>query len=310
MALDTRQMRYFLEIAEQGSITRAAQVLNVAQPALSLHLKTLEERLGTQLLIRSRSGVTPTEAGQVLMRRARAILDDMARTEDEIRTLDADPAGVVRVGLPGTISALLTLPLIKAARARYPRITINIAEAMSGFIAGWMSEGQVDLAVLYNRSSAAGVMARPLLEEELVVLWPANAKRPEVMALSELRDEPMVLPSAPHGLRQQLERDLGALDIRPAIAMEVDSYANIKALVAAGYGASVLPRHAVQAEVAEGKLGISRLAAPGLWRQAVMVTPTNRPVTRAQQAVQDVLSQVVADMLANGDWSGARAVSP
>ena len=85
--MDIRHLRYFLAIAELGSITRAAAQLNVAQPALSLHVKNMEAELGTQLLLRSKSGVTPTEAGHLLMQRARAILDD----------LDAKQRGIVRV---------------------------------------------------------------------------------------------------------------------------------------------------------------------------------------------------------------------
>ena len=76
MTLDTKQLRYFYEIAQQGSVTRASQVLNVAQPALSLHLRRLEERLGTSLMLRTRTGVVPTEAGRLLMERARHYVDN------------------------------------------------------------------------------------------------------------------------------------------------------------------------------------------------------------------------------------------
>ena len=153
--MDIRHLRYFLAIAELGSITRAAAQLNVAQPALSLHVKNMEAELGTQLLLRSKSGVTPTEAGHLLMQRARAILDDLARTQDDIRTLESDPMGVVCIGLPSTISTILALPLIEAARKAYPRIRLNVAEAMSGFIADWLAEAR-DGAVEISRIAAPG----------------------------------------------------------------------------------------------------------------------------------------------------------
>ncbi|MEC9472186.1 MAG: LysR family transcriptional regulator, partial [Pseudomonadota bacterium] len=161
--MDIRQLRYFLEIVAQGSLTRAAESLHVAQPALSLHLKNMEEQLGTRLLTRSRSGVTPTEAGELLLQRARAILEDLARTEDDIRNLETDPSGIVRIGLPGTISAMVSLPLILAARERFPRITLNITEAMSGFVGDWLSEGKIYLAVLYSRSKDARIRSELLL---------------------------------------------------------------------------------------------------------------------------------------------------
>ncbi len=305
--MDIRQLRYFLEIVEQGSITRAAAVLGVAQPALSLHLKNMEAHLQTPLLTRSRAGVQPTEAGGLLARRARALLEDLARTEDEIRTLEKTPAGLVRLGLTGTISGIIALPLLEAARAHYPGITITVVEAMSGFIADWLAEGRADLAVLYTASDEPGLASELLLEEELVVLWKGGSDHPPEIALSGLRNVPMVLPSAAHGLRAQVEAACRADGFTPEVTVEIDSYANIKRLVEKGFGASILPFHAVREEAARGALSVSRIAAPGLWRGAHLIYPATRPLTRAQEAVRGLLREVVADLLDRGDWAAARA---
>lgn len=304
--MDIRQLRYFVAIVEQGSITRASEKLRIAQPALSLHLKNMEEHLGTRLLIRSRTGVVPTEAGILLENRARAILDDLARTEDDIRTLDADPMGVVRIGLTGTISGIVALPLIEACKNRYPRIELNIAEAMSGFIADWLSDGRVDMAVLYERSQHAGIISELLLEEELVILWRSSEDCPSEMSLRGLRSVPMVLPSNAHGLRTQIDAALSAYKITPNVAIEIDSYANIKRLVAAGYGASILPSHAVLEEVEAGTLVVSRICNPGLWRGAHLMYRSGRPVTRAQEAICDLLREVILELLGTGDWAATR----
>ncbi|NKI56985.1 LysR family transcriptional regulator [Labrenzia sp. PO1] len=304
--MDIRQLRYFLEIVAQGSLTRAAESLHVAQPALSLHLKNMEEQLGTRLLTRSRSGVTPTEAGELLLQRARAILEDLARTEDDIRNLETDPSGIVRIGLPGTISAMVSLPLILAARERFPRITLNITEAMSGFVGDWLSEGKIDLAVLYSRSKDARIRSELLLEEELVVLWPADAERPLEMNMEALDNVPMVLPSGAHGLRVLIDRTFQALGFAPEIAMEIDSFNNIKRLVAAGFGPSILPLYAVTEEVAAGSLCVSRIAAPGLWRGAHLMSPGGRPVTRALEAVHALLREVILDLRDKGAWAASR----
>ncbi|UES39674.1 LysR family transcriptional regulator [Roseibium aggregatum] len=304
--MDIRQLRYFQEIVAQGSLTRAAESLHVAQPALSLHLKNMEEQLGTRLLTRSRSGVTPTEAGELLLQRARAILEDLARTEDDIRNLETDPSGIVRIGLPGTISAMVSLPLILAARERFPRITLNITEAMSGFVGDWLSEGKIDLAVLYSRSKDARIRSELLLEEELVVLWPADAERPLEMNMEALDNVPMVLPSGAHGLRVLIDRTFQALGFAPEIAMEIDSFNNIKRLVAAGFGPSILPLYAVTEEVAAGSLCVSRIAAPGLWRGAHLMSPGGRPVTRALEAVHALLREVILDLRDKGAWAASR----
>ncbi|TDX33880.1 LysR family nitrogen assimilation transcriptional regulator [Rhodovulum visakhapatnamense] len=307
--MDLRQLRYFIEIVERGSITRAAGTLNVAQPALSLHVRNLEDRLGTRLLLRRPTGVVPTEAGELLARRARSILDEVARTEAEIRGLETDPSGRVAIGLTGTIGGLLAVPLIEALRERYPRITLQIAEAMSGFVAGWLSEGRVDLAVLYEAPADPGLACDPLLEEELVVLWPPDWPAPPEIALAALEDVPLVLPSRAHGLRRMIDARLATDGIAPELAVEIDSYANIKNLVAAGFGASVLPWHAVAPEAEARALSVSRIATPGLWRGAWLIRPAARPVTRAQEAVAETLRAVVGDLLAGGVWAAARAPS-
>ncbi|MES0810940.1 LysR family transcriptional regulator [Roseibium sp. SCPC15] len=305
--MDIRQLRYFLEIVEQGSLTRASEHLNVAQPALSLHLKNMEERLGARLLNRSRAGVTPTEAGKLLVLRARAILNDLARTEDDIRNLESDPMGTVRVGIPGTLSGMIALPLIMAARERYPRITINIAEAMSGFIADWLSEGRVDIALLYNRYRGCNIVSERLLEEELVILWQGGTNAPEEIKLSGLDRVPLVLPSAPHGLRLLVDRKLQTLGIEPNVAVEIDSFSNIKRLVAAGFGASILPLHAALQEVETGELTVSRIAAPGLRREAYLLYPSGQPVTHAQEAVRNLVREVIEDLLKSGVWAASLA---
>lgn len=304
--MDFRQLRYFIVIVEQGSITKAAVALGVAQPALSVHIKNLEQELGTRLLDRSRSGVTPTEAGVLLECRGRRILEDLARTEDDVRTLDMDPAGIVRIGLPGTISGIIALPLIKAARKEYPLIRLNIAEAMSGFVADWLSYGRVDMAVLYKTSLDDGMVSELLLEEELVVLRSGDDNYPPEMSLSGLRGVPLIVPSAAHGLRTQIDTALGALRVVPNIALEIDSYVNIKRLVAVGFGASILPYHAVLEESKTGSLAISRIANRGLWRGVNFVYPSGRPVTRAQEVIRELLRKVILELHTSGEWAFTR----
>ncbi len=304
--MDFRQLRYFIAIAEAGSITRAAEKLGVAQSALSLHVKTMEERLDVQLLIRSKAGVAPTEAGLLLAQRARKILDDLARTEDDIRTLDGDPMGEVRIGLPGTISNIIALPLIKTAHDRFPRIKLNIAEAMSGFISGWLEDGRVDIAVLYEPSVTEHVRSKLLLQEELVVLWPGDAERPAELSLAELRGSPLILPSGSHGLRVLVERACADCGFAPNVALEIDSYHNIKRLVAAGYGASILPKHAALPDAETATLAFSHIAAPGIWRGAWLVHPAGRPATRAKEAVLSLAAEVIGKLLSDGAWAGAR----
>ena len=167
--MDLRQLRYFLGIVEAGSFSKAAQRLHVAQPALSQHVRNMELDLGVELLFRTPQGVTVTEAGETLLRHARAVLAQVAVAREEVIARQAEPEGEVRFGLPGTISERICVPLILEARRRFPKVKLRIAEAMSGFVLDWLREGKIDLGVLYrtvsdggpSRAARGSVPARP-----------------------------------------------------------------------------------------------------------------------------------------------------
>lgn len=304
--MDLKQLRYYLAIAEEGSFSRAAARLGVAQPALSLHVRKMEEALGTPLLLRGPQGVTPTEAGELLARRARTLLEDFDQTEEEVRSLGREPTGTVRLGLPGTISGILSVPLIARCRARYPQIKIVIAEAMSGFVAEWLQEGRIEIAVLYSELREPGLRAEALLEEELVMLLPPGAEQTAPLSFDALTRWPLILPSRAHGLRKMLERKMRTQRIPLETAIDVDSYTSIKRLVENGYGCSVLPYHSVAEEGRNGRLTVQRFAEPRLWRGAYLAQATPQRMTRAASAVSDLLKEAVAELIADRSWAGAR----
>jgi LysR family nitrogen assimilation transcriptional regulator len=304
--MDVRQLRYFAAIIEEGSITAAAARLGVAQPALSLHVKNMEEQLDTALLLRSQSGVQPTDAGVLLLQRARAILKDFDRALDEVQSHGKQPSGTVRIGLPATIGSILAVPLVVQCRALYPNVRIVVAEAMSGFVREWLMDGHIDLAVVYSPVREAGVRSEVLLDEELVLFSAPGGWVRSGDAEAMLKRSPLILPSGSHGLRRLLERELrlGPLGVTPVI--EIDSYAGIKRLVIDGHGASILPVHAVQDEVAAGQLEARRFPKPGLWRRAHLGYRSSRPLTRSASLVGELIRTIAAELVTGDIWSGAQ----
>ncbi len=312
--MDLRQLRYFLAIVEQGSFSRAAQMLNVAQPALSLHVRNMEAELGTPLLFRSPQGVVATEAGQILLRNARIIIDQFAIAQHEIKGHQAEPIGDVRLGLPGTISQILAVPLIVEARRRYPKVRLRIAEAMSGFVLEWIREARIDLAVLYGAAPDRTLASVPLLTEDLWLLGPATpmtgvkAPASPTCAYQRVAKLPLILPSVHHGLRALVEKEATSHGIALNIAIEADSYANIKELVGAGLGYSILPFHSIAHEVAAGRLKAWRVVSPGLRRTVHLVQPTARPLTHAAARIEALCRATLLDLAATGRWQGARVL--
>lgn len=313
--MDIRQLRYFVAIVEHGSFSRAATVLNVAQPALSLHVRNMEEALGTPLLHRNPRGVTVTEAGAILLRHARGILDQLALGEEEIRGRLNDPSGTVKLGLPGTISHILAVPLITAARARWPKIRLRIAEAMSGFVLEWMRDGRIDLAVLYDAVEDHGIRTERLLEEDLLFFGPAQGTAEaglpapgEPLTFATLARMPLILPGEGHGLRDLLTRTAREEGVTLDTVMDVDSYNNIKELVAEGLGFSVLPEHAIAREVVAGRLQLWPVRDPPLHRSVYLARPGDRPVTSAAQAICELTAATLIDLARSDRWIGAKAV--
>ncbi|CAH2405117.1 hypothetical protein MES5069_450066 [Mesorhizobium escarrei] len=127
--VDIRRLRYFVGIVEAGSFTKAAATLNVAQSALSLHVRQLEEGFGTQLLVRDRTGVSVTASGDKLLEPARIILKEIQLTEAELTNTVAAPSGEVTIGIPSGAARVLSGPLLESVRSELPRISLKMIEA-------------------------------------------------------------------------------------------------------------------------------------------------------------------------------------
>jgi LysR family transcriptional regulator, nitrogen assimilation regulatory protein len=309
--MDLKQLRYLVAIIQCGSITRASMQLNVAQPALSLHMRNMEADLGVQLLFRTSQGVQPTEAGRILMRNAQLILGQFEQAQAEIRGSLAEPAGNVRMGLPSSISHILGVPLILAARKRHPKINLTIAEAMSGYVFDWLRVGRVDLGLLYNLVEDRGLRAISLLSEGLVLFGRSNGSAatepPEdgPAPIATLADRPLILPSMGHGLRDFLDEKAAASGLRLMPTIEIDAFSAIKTLVKLGLGYSVLPAHAVQKEVDEKEL-VAWPFDPPLVRTVHLVLPTDRPLSHAAGAVERLCRVTLADLVGSGVWRSAQ----
>lgn len=312
---DLRQLRYFVAIVEHGSFSRAAEALHVAQPALSLHVRNMEKDYGVALLFRSPRGVVPTEEGTILLRHARTVLDQIAVAEEELRGHHADPAGEVRLGLPGTIGQILAVPLVRLVHQKHPKIRLRIAEAMSGYILDWMREGRIDLAVLYGEAPEHGLVTEALLKEPLQFFGtPEMLSRHQApdsktgITLTQVARMPLILPGEGHGLRDLLKRHSRAIGSDLNTVMDLDSYNNIKLLVAEGLGFSVLPQNAIASEVSDGQLEARDIVEPQIRRKVHLAHAADRPMPNAVKVVREITRDMLHDLANTGQWTGAQPV--
>ncbi|SNB71224.1 DNA-binding transcriptional regulator, LysR family [Arboricoccus pini] len=301
--MDLRQLKYFIQIAECGNLSRAAEVLRIAQPSLSQQMRNLEGELGVDLLVRHARGVTPTEIGLQLYDHARRILQEVERTREVIRSQSLTPSGRVSVGLPTSACRGLSLPLIKAMAVRQPNITLHIVEAMTGYIDDFITMGRLDVALLYDHKAFEHVAWTEMMAEDLMLFVPPDHPlvRKASVTFREMFDLPIVLPGAPNVMRTVIERFAARHDVSPK-AMACDSLPAIARMVRERLALAVMPHFAFGDELARGEMVAISIHDPTpSWRLSVVVSQrTMNP--RGSEAVAEVMADVIAQMVDAGLW--------
>ncbi|GLS15796.1 MULTISPECIES: LysR family transcriptional regulator [Hydrogenophaga] len=310
--MELRQLRYFVRIVELGAMSRAAHDLDMVQSALSQQITRLEGELATRLLHRTPQGVSPTAAGAAFFREAKLTL---RHAEQAVRAAQAARlSGSVTVGLAPTTSAVLGLPLIQAMRERYPDVRLHMVEAMSGHISALLNARELDMAVLFDsrlqQARQAGGSRRweiqPLLEEDLFLMRSAATPRlPAEMTMADLADEPLILPTGPHGLRSTLDAAFAGMGLAPRVVLEVDSLAMVMAAVDAGLASSVQPWAALGRYPDAGqRFQWARLTDVPARRVNLLCSLSDDELSPAALAARVVLADCVRTLVTSGRWSG------
>ena len=307
--MELRQLRYFVRVVEAGSMTRAAADLNVVQSALSQQITRLETELSARLLRRTSQGVLPTEAGLAFLREAQLTLrhaDEAIRAAQHSRLM-----GTVSVGLAPTACSVLSMPLILEVKQKYPDVRLHVVETLSGHLAGMLNTRQLDLAVLYGTHTARRWTMTPLLEERLFLIQ--STSRPVLpvvdgkVSLAELRDVPLILPTASHGLRSALDAAFTRIGLQPRIATEVDSLSTLMDSVDAGLGATIQPWAATRRFPDAGtRFSLSEITAGEATRRSYLCSLSNDELSPAALAVRVVLAVCARELVRAGTWRGAR----
>ena len=300
--MDVRQLRYFAEVVEAKSFTKAAERVRVAQPALGFQVRKLEDELGIPLLVRHSRGVAPTEAGRALLKHARAILRQVESARQEMIDLAGPPRGPVALGITPTASALMAVRIVEDCARAWPGISLNLVEGLSEEVMRWLDEGRVDLGFTYNPQAAKGIRTLPLLVEDLFLVAAAKAGGAgrDRIPFARLAGRKLILPSRPHGTRMLLEQAAAARGADLDVACEVDSVATMRELVEAGAGATVLPFGAVRDAVRDGRLRALRIERPRISRTLHIAHAPNGARSNAAQAVHAMIWRLAADRIRAG----------
>jgi LysR family nitrogen assimilation transcriptional regulator len=310
--MELRQLRYFVAIVDHGSLSRAALVLHVAQPALTQQLRQLEEELGAQLLHRSAQGVLSTDAGKVFYEHAQAILKQVGDARSAVTQSTTRPSGSVTVGLPHSISGALALPLLVAARARYPEITLQLTEELSGHLAEQLKSGRINLAVLFDDGQLAAFAASALVEETLMfIARPGSAFAPAgaQVSLADALATTLILPAHQQGVRPRIESVARGAGLALSNVIEINSIAILKSALLADMGATILPLAPLLAEINAGTLQARPIDNADMSRKVTLCASRNIPLTNAAAAVSRLVHEVTRDLCASGAWLGAKLLN-
>lgn len=304
--MDLRQIEYFVRVAELGSFTRASIALGIAQPALSRQVRLLELELEQPLLVRNGRGVTLTAGGKALLEQGRGVLRQVSRLRDELDRIRGGVAGSVALGLPPSLSRLLTVPLVRAAHRSLPGVRVSISEGLTASLQDALLSGQIDLALLYNASGDPDLAVEPLLEEPLyLVTRYVSGAQPRPMPLPAIADLPLVIPRRPNAFRVMVDDALARIGLSVRVAMEADGVDAILGLVGDGVGAAVLGESAVATVAGPGRYTAHPIEAPGLAARIHLATSSQRPTTQAQRELVGLLRTALVEALEGGQRRGA-----
>jgi DNA-binding transcriptional LysR family regulator len=300
--VDLRQLRSFVSVVECGSVSRAAELLRISQPSLSIQVRGLEDELGVDLLVRHPRGVTPTDIGLVFCDHARNILRDVDHARDAIRSQVSSPVGRVSLGLPTSACRGLSVPLLSAMKQRYPNISVHVVEGMTGTLDEWIQLGRLDVALLYNHRAYEHMAWNEVITEELQLHVPRGSRlaRRKSIPFRELAHLPLVLPGRPNVLRALIEQIASRIDIR-LTAADCDSLPAIRQLVLAG-SPTIMPPFAMAEEIGRGEMVAIPITAPKpTWELSIVVS--QRTVhARASRIVAEVMASVITDLVKRRTW--------
>jgi len=287
--MDTRQLAAFCAVVERRSFSHAAEQLGVTQPAVSLQIRSLEKRLGVQLLDRSGRRVEPTEAGQRLYRSAQRLLaleeQLLAELGDEA---EGELAGRLEIGAStGPGGTVLPVVLCEFQR-RHPGVHVALSVSDTQRVIEQVARRELELGVVGAQRRHRGVVFEPFFRDEVVLAVPRGHRfANRSVTLAELTGEPLVLMQEGAGVRQVIDEELRAAGVRLRdldVPLELGLQESARSAVVGGFGVTFISRSAIEADLAAGTVATARVEGLEPSREISLVRSSGRAETRVAQA--------------------------
>jgi LysR family nitrogen assimilation transcriptional regulator len=300
-----RDLQMIVAISEMGGLSSAARKLHVTQPALSAHLRRMEDDLKVTLVRRHSRGSRLTEEGKYILQRAYGVLDEMREIRSMVSSAAKQPAGTIRLGLPTTVAGKLIPKIFSSLKTRYPLIQLQVVEAMSGALAELLQMGRLDLAVLYDIKPMAGLVSEPILREKHHLLVSSNhplAKK-EQIRFDEVSRLGIVIPSTEHYIRRHLDDICSAEGLTLKVIGEINSLPGLVGLVQEGF-CTILPTFIVTEQISAGTIVAIRITRPEISWTAHLAFRHDVLRLSANIATGRHLVNICEELVASKIWPG------
>ena len=285
--MDLRQLKVFVEVVRQQSFTRAAEHLHIAQPAVSISIRKLEEELELTLLNRQEKCVTLTAEGENLLPHAERILDNLAAAESEMAELRGLTHGEVRIGIPPMMSSYYFPLIIREFRDAYPNLKLSVNGEGAASIQRMIARGELDMGVVTGQKLIEGLEAQHFLREEIVACVPLDhplAKRQSI-SLSEYLQEPLLLFKEGYYMRELMDDLMAGETLQPQVVFETNLFSLIRSLIKQKLGISTFLRMVVSDDPELVAVSFD----PPLHLDLLIARKADRYLSRANRAFIDFL---------------------
>lgn len=295
-------LQTFADVVRLGSFSAAAARLNLTQPAVSLQIRQLEQKLGLRLIERVGRKATPTAAGRALLAHGGQIEAAVKAALENLAQHSRSVTGRVRIGIGATACIHILPPVLSDLRRRFPQLILEVRTGNAPDILRAIEENSLDLGLVTlppDKASGPKSLGRafevtPLLRDDFVAIAPLKHKDlalPAVATPAALVQHPLVIPEPGGNTRSLIDSWFAGADLVPQPGMELDSVEAIKQLVAAGLGCSVLPGMAVASAEARRGLKVAPLK-PRLSRTLALVLRRDKPLSRGLRETLGALQQM------------------
>lgn len=294
--MDLSKLKLFLQVAELGSLSKAAVQLDSAQSAISRQIASLEREYGCRMFNRTGRGLTLTEFGERMFPRIKALVIQADQLESDLHGRDELPTGEVRVGFMPSVAELLVATLFKQIQERFPGIRLRIFEGSNGQLDEWVSNGKIDMGILYRYGQSPRRNEDPLFTVETYLVGPPGDPITEAVTVdfSELDGLPLVLPGVPNGLRTALDKIAAKQQegFSMSVVMEADSLPIQRSMASNGQAYAVHGGVVVARDVKAGIVSAARIVNPSINRTVVLASTTQRPLSLAAREISYLLRQI------------------